>query len=172
MFGVDPISRSSEMGVVRFIGVTPGMYYQNRKTANSKTSVTVDCWLCFSNLEGERKWLHSFLLLTWNKLFGNSKPICNLGICSWKKSWSGSPPSTMIESKMLPLKLSAMDFPRIRVRLLLFTEYVIIKSSTGMWPHAFTFFIWQTKPRDQNRTLLPPKSTALLVFEFTVYLFR
>ena len=43
MFGVDPISRSSEMGVVRFIGVTPGMYYQNRKTANSKTSVTVDC---------------------------------------------------------------------------------------------------------------------------------
>ena len=38
----------------------------------------------------------------------------------------------MIESKMLPLKLSAMDFPRIRVRLLLFTEYVIVKSSTGM----------------------------------------
>ena len=24
MFGVDPSSRSSEMGVVRFIGVTPG----------------------------------------------------------------------------------------------------------------------------------------------------
>ena len=52
------------------------------------------------------------------------------------------------------------------------SEYAIDKSRTGMWPQAFTFFVWQTKPRDQNRRRLPPKSTATLVFEFAVYLFR
>ena len=35
---------------------------------------------------------------------------------------------TMMEPKMLPLKLSCMDFPQIRVHLLLFTEYAIVKS--------------------------------------------
>ena len=34
--------------------------------------------------------------------------------------------------KMLPLKLSSMDFSRITVRLLLLTEYAIVQSRTGM----------------------------------------
>ena len=74
----------------------------------------------------------------------------------------------------------AIDFPRIRVRPLLFTEYAIVQTRTGMWPHAFTFLVWQTKPRDQNRWCLAPKqlrslapkSTPTLIFEFAVYLFR
>ena len=43
-----------------------------------------------------------------------------------------STPSVMMESKMLPLTLSSMDFSRIRVRLLLLTEYAIVQSGTGM----------------------------------------
>ena len=42
------------------------------------------------------------------------------------------PPSTLMESKMLPLKLSSMDFSQIRVRPLLFPEYTIVQSRTGM----------------------------------------
>ena len=45
---------------------------------------------------------------------------------------AGSPPSAMMESKILPLKLSSMDFLRIRVRPLLFTENAIVQSRTGM----------------------------------------
>ena len=57
--------------------------------------------------------------------------------------------STMLESKMLHLNLSSMDFPWIRVCPLLFPENTIDKSCNGMWPHAFTFFVWQTKHCDQ-----------------------
>ena len=128
-------------------------------------------WLYLSNRKAERTWSHSFLLADF------AVTAC----CSESTIFVEAPNtstesfllhSAMMESKMLPLKLSCMDFPRIRVRLLQFTEYVIVKSRTGMWPHAFTFFSWETKPRDQNRRRLPPKSTATLVFEFAVYLFR
>ena len=45
---------------------------------------------------------------------------------------AGSPPSAVMEYKMFPLKLSSMDFSRIRVRLLLLIENAIVQSRTGM----------------------------------------
>ena len=133
-------------------------------------------WLYLSNRKAERTWSHSFLLAD----FAGTACCSHFGVSESTIFVEAPNTSTesfllhsaMMESKMLPLKLSCMDFPRIRVRLLQFTEYVIVKSRTGMWPHAFTFFSWETKPRDQNRRRLPPKSTATLVFEFAVYLFR
>ena len=41
-------------------------------------------------------------------------------------------PFAMMESKILPLKLSSMDFLQIRVHCFLFTEYIIAQSLTGM----------------------------------------
>ena len=50
------------------------------------------------------------------------KRSAKLGHLPGKYPDAGSPPSAMMESKMLPLKLSSMDFPRTGVRPLLFTE--------------------------------------------------
>ena len=137
-------------------------------------------WLCLSNRKAERKWSHSFLLGDFAGTACCSLVVQLVGVSESTILVEAPNSSTesflyhsaMMEPKMLPQKLSCMDFPRIRVRLLLFTEYAIVKSRTGMWPHASTFFVWQTKPRDQNRRRLPLKSTVTLVFEFAVYLFR
>ena len=102
-------------------------------------------WLCLSNRKAERTWLHSFL-------FGDfaGKACCLQFGVSESTIFVEAPNSStesflyhsaIMEPKMLPLKLSCMDFPRIRVHLLLFTEYAIVKSRKGMWPHAFTFFV-------------------------------
>ena len=91
-------------------------------------------WLCLSNRKAECSWSHSFLLAdfagtaSWSFLFALRSFGVNhfLGSAKYFDSIeSFLLHSAMMDSKILPLKLSCMDFPRIRVRLLLFTEYAI-----------------------------------------------
>ena len=93
-------------------------------------------WLCFSNRKAERTWSHSFLLAD----FAGTTCCSQLGVS--ESTIFMEVPNTsnesfllhyaMMEPKMLPLKLSCMDLPRIRVRLLLFTENAVVRSRTGM----------------------------------------
>ena len=88
-------------------------------------------WRCLSNRKTERTWSHSFLLGD----FAGTACCSQFGVSEstiFVEAPNSSTESflyhsTIMEPKMLPLKLSCMDFPRIRVHLLLFTEYAIVK---------------------------------------------
>ena len=83
-------------------------------------------WLCLLNRKAERTWSHSFLLAD----FAGTVCCSHFGV--WGQPFFVKAPNTstesfllhsaMMESIMLPLKLSCTDFPWIRVRFLLFTE--------------------------------------------------
>ena len=106
-------------------------------------------WLCLSNRKGECTCSNCFLLAD----FPGSACGLQFGVNQLVEAHSSTTKSfnisAMMESKMLHLNLSSMNCPWIRVCPLLFPENTIDKSCTGMWPHAFTFFVWQTKPCDQ-----------------------
>ena len=114
-----------------------------------KMSTITVTWLCLSNRKSEHTWSHFFLFADFN-----GSPCClHFGVNHLVEAHSATTESfnisAMTESKMLHPNLSSMDFPWIRVCPLLFPENTIDKSCNGMWPHAFTFFVWQTKHCDQ-----------------------
>ena len=81
-------------------------------------------WLCLSNRKAERTWSHSLLLAdfagtTCCSQFGVSESTIFVDAPNTSTE-SFLLHSVMMEPKMLPLNLSCMDLPRIRVQLLLF----------------------------------------------------